>query len=349
MIAADANEASLVSEREPGWAPWLAFLKISKVTFWFIWITPAVFAYIESASRGETRHLGWFVLSVLGICVIEAANCAHNELVDQEEDRISQPARATLLASLSERHVWRLVLAGYALPVIGLLPLAVFAGPLPALFLLLGTLAAPLYNSGPRLKRRPVLAEVGIAWAVFCVYASAWTFNEPLDEISSTVWVLTYFFGVTSLIKDLPDVAGDEAVGAAGVFSLHSERMRRVSLTFIYFSPYVLVVLLVAASVLPARFLLLLTLAAAGVALMVWGERARTPHMMLAAYELAFFYVHAFFLFLFLLDTPTTAAFVAAIALFTGRLVAVALGLDPRLVEREFSWSTSIKSLAKPA
>jgi 4-hydroxybenzoate polyprenyltransferase len=341
-------EAS-VSRPERGWKPWVAFLKISKVTFWFIWITPAIFAYIESASRGEAQHLGWFILSVIGICVIEAANCTHNELVDQEEDRISQPARAALLAALDERTLWRLVFAGYALPVIGLVPLAIFADPLPALFLLLGTLAAPLYNWGPRLKRRPPLAEVGIAWAVFCVYASGWTFNESLGDISPVVWVLTFFFGVTSLIKDLPDAAGDEAVGAPGVFSLRSERMRRAAVAFIYFSPYVLVALLVATSVLPAHFLLLLALAAAGLALMLLGERARAPHTMLAAYELAFFYVHAFFLFLFLLDTPTLAAFVAAIGLFVGRLIVVRLGLDPRLVEHDFSWTDSIRTLARPA
>jgi hypothetical protein len=82
-----------------------------------------------------------------------------------------------------------------------------------------------------------------------------------------------------------------------------------------------------------------------GIAVMLLGERARSLTTFIAAYELAFFYVHVFMLTLFLLYTPTMWAFLAAAVLFVGRAFALLLGLAPRFVEPTFSWSDSLGEL----
>jgi 4-hydroxybenzoate polyprenyltransferase len=337
-----------MAAESPRWPRWLAILKIAKVPFWFTWMTPAIFAYIASAEHaGAYRDLGWFALSVLGICAFQTLGCIHNELVDQPEDRVNQPARASLIDSVGERTLWRITVTGYAACFLGLVPFAIFVGPTTAAIMGLGCLAGPLYNWGPRLKRHPGLAEFAIGWTAFSIYLYAWTFNASVLDVSPVIWVLTYFFAVTCFVKDLPDVEGDEAVGAAGIFSIRGRLARAAALLFIYFSPYVLVVALVAAGVLPLRFLAMLVLAGAGVLVMVFGERASSHDAAIVVYELAFLYVQLFFLALLLLDVSTTAAIVAAVLLFVARLIAVGLGLEPRFVDDDFSWRRSLRAAAR--
>ncbi len=80
--------------------------------------------------------------------------------------------------------------------------------------------------------------------------------------------------------------------------------------------------------------------------LAVLADRRGSLTRMIAAYQLGFLYLHAFALVLLVLCVPHTEAYVAAAALLAGRLGALGLGLDPRLVEPDFSWSRSLRALA---
>src|SRR5260370_9007855 len=112
------------------WPRWLAILKISKVPFWFIWITPIIFGYLASAEASSPQHFVWFIVSISGACVLEAANCIHNELMDHEEDRINQPNRATLVASVGEGTLWKIVVGGYRSCLVRQTSIAILASPL---------------------------------------------------------------------------------------------------------------------------------------------------------------------------------------------------------------------------
>lgn len=337
----------MFTQRPDGtWPPWLAILKIGKVSFQIIWITPTLFGYLASLELSSPRHLGWFIIALVGTMVFEGINCIHNELVDQEEDRANQPNRASLVSSVGESALWNIVLGGYTLCFLGLIPIAIFVSPVVATIMLLGGLAAPIYNWGPRLKRRPGFAQMAIGWAAFCAYLYGWAWNGlPVKTVPSPIWVLTYFFFITSFIKDLPDVRGDEQVNAPGVFSIRVSSIRIATLLFIYLSPYVLIISLIIAGVLPPRFLALCLLVILGIALLRLGKRADTLDTMIVVYELAFSYVHLFFLSLFVLFTPTIRALGMAAILFGLRTVSLYLGLAPRFVEPDFSWSRSLATL----
>ena len=332
------------------WPPLLAILKMAKVTFWFIWVTPLIFGYIASAdARGSAQDLIWFVLVVLGVCFVESINCIHNELMDQEEDAANQPRRATLLASVGEGPLWLLVFVGYAVVLIGIVPIVVFVGLEQAALIAAASIAPVLYNAGPRLKRRAVLAEVDIAWAVFFTYLTGWSFNQPIGEVPAIICLLTFFFGITSFLKDIPDIRGDELVGAGGLFSIKRDNMRKVATAFVYVSPFALVAALVVAGELPDRMLWLLALLPLAVWLMVLGERVASLGTLIVAYESSFLYVHVFFLAMFLLYTPTIAAAIAAGVLFALRILVLYLGLAPRFVEPDFNWRTSFQALMRGA
>lgn len=328
------------------WPAWLAILKISKVPFQIIWITPTVFGYLASARVASARHVTWFVVAVLGTMVLEGVNCIHNELVDQEEDRINQPNRSTLLESAGERTLWMIVGLGYSVCFLGLIPLYFCVSRAAAIVMLLGGLASPLYNWGPRLKRRPGFAQLAIGWAVFCSYTYGWVWNGPsFLEVPRIVWLLTYFFFITSFIKDLPDVRGDEQVNAPGVFSILNPAIRNAILAFIYFSPYVLLYCMIVLGLLPSQLEQLLFLMPIGIIILILGQYAQTQETTIVAYEGAFLYTHLFFLILFYLFSPGAPAFMLALALFSLRLVALYFGLGPRFVEPDFSWRNAFDTL----
>jgi len=265
--------------------------------------------------------------------------------MDQEEDGVNQPHRASLIASVGEPALWKFVLVGYALCFLSLIPLALYVDPVVSALMLFGGLVAPLYNWGPRLKRRPGLAEVSIGWAAFFGFLWGWSWNAPLTSAPPVVWILAYFFAITSLVKDLPDARGDAYVHAPGVFSVTTVIVRKALLTFIYVSPYLLLGAFVALGLLPVRLLALGVLLFLGLFTFVLGERAQSIHTGIVVYELAFTYVHLFFLGLFVLYTPSGMAVLIAVLLFAARALSLYLGLAPRFVETDFSWSCSILTL----
>jgi 4-hydroxybenzoate polyprenyltransferase len=327
------------------WPVWIAVLKIAKVPFWFIWLTPFVYGYLMSAGDSAPTQLGWFLFSVCGVCLLESANCIHNELVDQEEDRINQPNRSTLIQSVGESVLWKMVIVGYLAVLMGITAIAVFVRPTVAILMLLAVIAAPLYNWGPRFKRRPYLAEVAIGWSTLFGFLAGWFWRSGDVGVPPVAWVVTYFFAVTSLMKDLPDVRGDETVQAPGIFSIKRSILRRALLIFIYASPYVLILILITVGAMPPRLLLLFVLAIGGFLTMGLTDRVSSIDTLIVAYELAFLYVHLFMLGLFVLVQPSPLSIAVASILFFARLGSLALQLAPRFVEPQFSWNRAINRL----
>ena len=88
-----------------------ALLKISKPTFWLIWATPFIYAYLGSAS---TYNWLVFLPNVVAICILEAAICIHNDYVDRAEDTINQPNRVKLAETAGYGTMKKLFISGYA-------------------------------------------------------------------------------------------------------------------------------------------------------------------------------------------------------------------------------------------
>ncbi|MEX0800830.1 MAG: UbiA family prenyltransferase [Dehalococcoidia bacterium] len=340
-----------------GWPRWVALLKIIKVPFCIFWITPIIFGFIASADDPSASRLFWLTAAVLGTFALEGLNCLHNELKDREEDAVNQPARRELLDSWSEATLWRTVIVGYAVCAVGLIWFAVFVSPWIPVLMLAGGVFAPLYNWGPRFKRRPVLAELTMGWSLFMGYvqgfflatADGWDLGHSFSDLPVVIGVCVYIEIVTNFFKDLPDVRGDERVGAPGLFSVRGRWVRSALLLWITLSPYLLIGGLVGVDVLPERFLLAGVTLPVAVLLAVLAERADTEDTWIVTYELAFLYLHAVLVFLFVLDSPGAAAVAAGAALVTSRWLAIYLGLAPRFVNPEFSWGGATRELWQKA
>lgn len=326
------------------WPPLLALVKIAKPPFWFIWVTPFVFGYVASAGS-HPQHKVWFVLIALGIAMIDIACNLHNELVDREEDAVNQPNRTLLLDAVGERPLWALVLLAYGVGLASLVPIGLIVGFDAVGFIAIGGLIAVTYNAGPHFKRRPVLSQLVIGTAALCMFEVGWVFHRPAGQMPAAGWLLVVFLTAKVFLKDLPDAQGDRVVRAGGIFTLRRAAAREAILALVYLTPYVLLGALVAAGSLPARTLVLLALLPGALWLMSAGNRAGTLHERLAVYQLVFLYVHGWSLLLFVTYVGTQAAAILAAALFGARILAVALGLDPRFVEPDFSWGGAVRAL----
>jgi len=323
----------------------LALLKISKPTFWLIWATPFIYAYLGSAS---TYNWLVFLPNVAAICILEAAVCLHNEYVDRPEDLINQPNRVKLAEVVGYRTLKRLFLAGYAIGLVYLVVNTIFVrfllGPIAitAGFLML------FYNYWIRFKRLAYVAEVVIGAVVFLDFLAGWVLGgrDPL-AVPPVAYLLTYYFFAIAVMKDLPDVAGDAAVGSKTLYSISSKLKRQVLSAAIYLSPFLLIVIAVYAGVVPASYLLTLLLTPFAVFLIYLAGRAHSLYEFISVYHLGFFYCQIFFVVLLSLFFPSQLAYAVGVALVGLRAVLVFFRFDPRLNEPGLSIPREIASLVR--
>ncbi len=348
------------SRRDP--PVWLAVLKVAKVPFWLLWLAPPIYAYLAASEGRASRNFAWWIAGVIGVCLLEAAGCFHNELVDAEEDRVNQPDREHLLRTIGRRRAWILVAFGYGFCAVGLAIFAVVNDWRLALVLLVGGSAAPLYNWGPHFKWKPSIAPLTIGVAVVAVFCAGWGLNRPLPSTSSVAYVLGVLIAVTEwrgeplalAYEPVPSEAVnpyrqaafpvDEVMGVADggrwVFGLR----RLVSPTVLSMLPYALLSALVAGGVLPLRFLWFLVLVPAPVLLAALRPRVTGRHAMIVCYEAGFLYQFVAELLLLVLLLPTATGWLLAAGLLAARTAAVLLGLAPRFAEQDFRWSEAIST-----
>jgi 4-hydroxybenzoate polyprenyltransferase len=322
-----------------------ALLKISKPTFWLIWATPFIYAYLGSA---HTYDWPIFLANVAAICILEAAVCLHNEYVDRPEDIINQPNRVKLADLVGYRTIKRLFLAGYAIGLVYLVLNTVFVnfvlGPIAiaAGFLML------FYNYWIRFKRIPYVAEVVIGAVVFIDFLAGWVMGgRSVLSVPPVAYLLTYYFFAIAVIKDLPDAAGDAAVGSKTLYSISSKRKRQILSSAIYLSPYLLIAAVVSAGVVPPDYLLTFLLLPFAMFLIYLAERARSLHEFISVYHLGFFYCQIFFVVLLSLFFPSPIAYGVGVALVALRTLLVVCKLDPRLNEPGLSIAREIASLTR--
>jgi 4-hydroxybenzoate polyprenyltransferase len=323
----------------------LAVLKISKPTFWLIWATPFIYAYLASA-----KSYDWFVFlaNVGAICILEASVCLHNEYVDRDEDIINQPNRVKLADIVGYRTIRFLFLAGYAIGLVYLVLNTLFVNPLLGPIALVAGFLMLFYNFWVRFKRMPYVAEVAIGAVVFLDFLAGWVMGGgTLLTLPPVAYLLTYYFFAIAVIKDLPDAAGDAAVGSKTLYSISSKLKRQLLSGVIYLSPFLLIGSSVAAGVVPVTYLLTLLLLPFAVYLIFLAGRAHSLYEFISVYHLGFFYCQTFFVVLFSIFFPSTLSYVVAVALVALRTALVAFRLDPRLNEPGLSIPHEISSLTR--
>jgi len=323
----------------------IALLKISKPTFWLIWATPFIYAYLGSA-----RTYDWLVFlpNVAAICILEAAVCLHNEYVDRPEDVINQPNRVKLAEMVGYKTLKRLFLGGYAIGLVYLVVNTVFVNFLLGPIAITAGFLMLFYNFWIRFKRIPYVAEVVIGAVVFLDFLAGWVMGgrSPLS-VPPVAYLLTYYFFAIAVIKDLPDAAGDAAVGSKTLYSISSKLRRQGLGAAIYLSPFLLIAIAVYVGVVPTSYLLTLLLMPFAAFLIYLSGRAQSLYGFISVYQLGFFYCQIFFVVLLSLFFPSPLAYGVGVALVALRTLLVVFRFDPRLNEPGLSIPREIASLTR--
>lgn len=194
-----------------------------------------------------------------------------NRLADRVEDAVNRPERTALCETVGWERLARVQLALWGLVVVAA---AVWVALAPnALLVLLIASGAGFglaYSRGPRLARHRALVFVvlsGTFVGPFCLgiaagdpFGSASTAGfSALGEFVPLFWVLTLFISSLAGIKDITDRAGDEAIGYRSAFVAFAERHGTAALAALAAVPFAALSAFVAAGLLPARALALLT------------------------------------------------------------------------------------------
>jgi 4-hydroxybenzoate polyprenyltransferase len=166
-----------------------------------------------------------------------------------------------------------------------------------------------------------------IPLGVVVPYLFGWRLNGGAWSAVSPVVALLYFgYWAFSNVKNLPDMRGDRRIGLRSIFA----RGKRV-VRLLFASPYLLIGGLVAAGLLPAKFLWSMLTVPGAVLLFLLVARSRTPLERNAVYQVGFLYAHAFLTVLLLADHPSAAGFAAGLVLVGGRVLVTAMRLDRRM------------------
>jgi 4-hydroxybenzoate polyprenyltransferase len=323
----------------------IALVKIGRPTFWFTWVTSFIYPYMSSASN---YHWELVIPNIAAICILEIAVCSHNEYVDRKEDAINQPSRTKMAELVGYNNLRRAYMVGFAVGVGFLLWNGLFINfYLVPLSLVAGFLMVS-YNYGLHLKRIPYVAQATISLVHLFVFLGGWILGgDSIANVPNVLFVVIYAIFAFSIIKDLPDIHGDRAIGSTTLYSMISNWKKDLLSLIIYTSPFVLILSLVAIGVLEMKYINMIYLAPFAVCIVLLGRKADSLYQKIAIYHLTMFYMQLFLVSIFTIMIPSTISYMIGLLLLAGRIILVKLGMDVRLSEKELSIVGELIGLTK--
>ncbi len=301
--------------------------RLSRPRTWVFTTTSFLLGYtVKGWSPGTSLAAGIAVA-----CLITAATNIINAYADRHEDSINQPARVFWINQVGQRGAVVSSILLYAAASY----IALFLGPLFLLILSLGIFSSSSYSLPPlRLKARPLPGLIAFSGAVGLPFLSGLAAHGALDLYNPLLWLTTYFMFTYGTVKNLPDYLGDRKTGTRTTATMF--RTVREAVLFsgaLLYTPFIVLVALVAARMLPPVYLLdigfatLLTL----IFRQMW--RARDPQHLERAHTLAFFYAISFLLFTLVLTIPSIESVIVVTVSLLWTILVSKINIDSR-VER---------------
>ena len=307
-LALPASKTKSVDRFNPLSARAMAWLKLARPRTWSFALCMFVFSY-ASTGQVSARNMA---LGILVCCVLIGTTNVFNAWTDRREDAINLPHRGRLIACLGESTLRATFVLGYLVVLIA----ALMVGRAYALVVSLAVLDSILYSWGVRLKARASLSLLSFSLVVALSFISGWVINEPLSTLSPLLILLTYFFLAYGTIKNFPDAAGDRASGVKTIYSLFGERKAIVIASALLFSPYLLLTSMLAAEILPAKYVVCYLFLPVLFLLVGKKLRDRSVAEREATHVLGFFYQITFFLVTLVVYHFSPAMLGAAVIMF---------------------------------
>ncbi len=320
-------------------------------TFGSVPILPHTFQIVLGLSRPRTWVfsassfiLGYFLAGGsqlwqigLGLAVaalITGATNVVNAYADRKEDAVNQPRRVFWVEQIGTRGTLAtsVVLYGSAIA------LSLFLGPLFMVVLAVGIFNSIFYSVPPlRFKSKPFLSLVSFSGAVGLAFLSGVSVLGSVNLLNPVFWLVTYFMLTYGTVKNLPDYFGDKKAGTRTSATIFGSMRTAIRFSVILlFTPYVLLIALVAIGALAPIYLADLGMALILAIIFSSMLKSKSSEELEKTHTFAFFYAISFILFTIFLTAPTLESIVVLLSAYLWTLLVSKINIDSRIENRDW-------------
>ncbi len=297
------------------------------------WIFPASSFILGYTIAGGSR-LSLIALGLVVAGLVTAATNIVNAFADRHEDAVNQPSRVFWVDRIGSSGTIASCILLYGTAV----AMSVFLGPLFMLVLAVGILNSVFYSVKPfRFKSRPVPSLISFSGAVGLAFLSGLSVLGSVNLLNPVFILVTYFMLTYGTVKNLPDYAGDKKAGtntSATIFRTINSAARFSGI--LLFTPYVLLVGLVASNLLSPIYLADLGLAGILAIVVSMIFKAKTSQQLEKAHTFGFFYAISFLLFTIVLASPTLQSIIVILSAYLWTLLVSKVNIDSRVENRDW-------------
>lgn len=287
------------------------FLRLGRLEYLTHEMLHTIPAYLAS---GNFRWSA--LLAIIIACLIQMPVTSYtNYYSDQVEDRINAPDRVRLCEMVGYENIKNVAVVLWILAALWGLVFFYVANITTVLIYYLGTFIRLNYSVGLRFKRHLVLMAIPYTLSPLLLFAGPWSINQPLRTLPPVVLFLICDSAVMCCtIKNISDALGDRRAGRKLVFTefptLSGIPPVIASLTpFIWFSSYILLLLLLAIKVLEAKYLILLLTLPMALYGVKWMQRVQSTADKEKLFQYAFFFCILFDAIALCIFSPTAPVF----------------------------------------
>lgn len=268
---------------------------------------------------------------IFAVVILNLAAVLVNTYADQRADAVNFPTGASNTAKyIGYRRliVWIVLL--YALLLLASVVIWTTVSREVAVIYTIGWIIATSYSVGPRLKRSLLFSRLAMAAGPSFAFAGGWALHRPLSELPAAILLLFVGQSVHTLLKDVPDAAGDRQMGVRTLFTGLSTAQLRLLLPALWTLPYLLMSVGIFLGWWPARYAFLWLLYPFALLVVRSPFYAEGPRERELVRELAQFFSTCYVLLNLLLFAPTPLVLGVCGVTIIYYISVLSLGIDRR-------------------
>jgi 4-hydroxybenzoate polyprenyltransferase len=297
------------------------------------WIFASTSFTLGYALSGGTGLLQIGIGVAIASLVTAATNIV-NAYADRTEDVVNQPARVFWLDQVGSNGIRAAVVFLYGLS----FALSIFLSQLFIAILVIGVFNSIFYSARPfRFKTHPLSALISFSAALALPFLGGLSVQGTPDLNNPMLWLVTYFMFTYGTVKNLPDYTGDKRAGVKTSATIFKNINNAILFAgTLLFTPYVLLISLVAFGLLEPIYLATLALLPLLGYVFYKMHLAKDSEHLERAHTLGYFYAITFVLFTLVLTTLTVTALVIVAVAYTWALFVSKTNLHSRVEKRDW-------------
>ncbi len=297
------------------------------------WVFPSI-GFMLGYTLAGSGSLQQVLTGLAVACLVTASTNLVNAYADRREDAVNQPSRVLSIERIGPKKATVAATFFYGTAV----AISTTLGLLFLLVLGLGIFNSLSYSLPPlRFKAKPLPSLISFSGAIGIAFLSGMSIHGSVDVLNPVFCLATYFMLTYGTVKNLPDYQGDRKAGTRTSATIFDKITSAILFAgVLLFTPYVLLVGLVAMGQLGTIYLLDLGLALGLIPILRQMWKTRTSEGLEKAHTVGFFYAISFLLFTLVLSSPTLQSLATVLGVFLWTLIVSKVNVDSRIERRDW-------------